>query len=317
MSERSILIQLIQGTFSKLTLLDFSPLGLQFIDVRSKAFKVLLKSIPNQQHPKEYHDVFVETFKDFLKVDEKLYVLCPLDLTSLPALDDYVLGFNYLLVISPSLIQPLGQMEFYHAGGSIQWQMRKFRYEPDQYFFVDKSDFKEINRFLPKFIEHIRGNKYIQIALENFVFSFVANFDHLALLSLTISFETILDGKEELNFRLKRNLAILCGYSASMGERIFENVGEIYKLRSAIVHGANYKPDLVEHYLPYARTLSACMIIELIIHCCTDIENFNKQCAKIGFGDHLKLIGNTDIIHFKYSQRSHGLRTLLPKFKTS
>ena len=109
-------------------------------------------------------------------------------------------------------------------------------------------------------------------------------------LSLIICLEVTVHGPGELTYRLKRNIALLCGNSTESCTRIYENIDQLYSLRSAITHG-NIKPSLknFEEYFEYLKTLVARLIRELVVHNVPTVEQLNKKLTALGYGQN-KLI---------------------------
>ena len=101
--------------------------------------------------------------------------------------------------------------------------------------------------------------------------------------------ESIINGSEELNYRLKRGVAILCGDNEFSSEIIYDNLKIIYSLRSKIIHGEKYKTEKVKNYLPHLKALVSRTIIELIIHDISNTNELNKIITKIGFGERYKI----------------------------
>lgn len=118
-------------------------------------------------------------------------------------------------------------------------------------------------------------------------------------LNLCISLESIIDGKTELVYRIKRNVAIICGIDELHCQTIFKNITKIYDLRSTIVHGEEYEYKKIFEYSPYLRCLISQLIIELIsLNINVNKGELGNRLTRIGFGDKDKLSNNYKLFHF-------------------
>lgn len=111
----------------------------------------------------------------------------------------------------------------------------------------------------------------------------------MSYLDLCISLESIVNGNSELLYKIRRNVAILCGKSEADSWTLFKNIDKIYKLRSQIVHGEDYKIELIEKYLPYLINLVSRLIIEIISLNVKEKNTLNDKMTSIGFGDKIKI----------------------------
>lgn len=143
----------------------------------------------------------------------------------------------------------------------------------------------EINRFL-KLFHDWQPMDYIKRALDYYLSSFDVNFDEMKFLALCISLETVVDTSEQLTYRFKRNLAILCGGSEITECRtLFKNINKLYTIRSQIVHSGPPIPDqnfLI--YFNFAQLLCSRMILEMLLHSIPTINKLNELLTESGFG---------------------------------
>jgi hypothetical protein len=82
---------------------------------------------------------------------------------------------------------------------------------------------------------------FLQLALECFELSYDAPNFGLSFLSLMTGLETMLVDGYELRYRTSRNTAVLLGKNFKESERIFKDVGDLYKKRSKFVHTGDQK----------------------------------------------------------------------------
>jgi hypothetical protein len=104
--------------------------------------------------------------------------------------------------------------------------------------------------------------------------------------------ESITNGNTELLYRIRRNVAVICGKNIESSQIIFDNINTIYKLRSKIVHGSDFSDDKVFEYLDYLQCIVSKLIIELLIHNIPNLEMLNKNITALGFGHRDKLSNN-------------------------
>ena len=95
---------------------------------------------------------------------------------------------------------------------------------------------------------------FIQLAFENFEFSYHTHKLEIAFLSLMIALEILFNkGKEhELRYSISRNAAVLLGKDKDNSEEVFQDIQKLYNKRGQIVHGgkaAEKKPLINEDLL--------------------------------------------------------------------
>lgn len=78
---------------------------------------------------------------------------------------------------------------------------------------------------------------FLQLAFENFELSYEARNINLSFLSLMISLETLFNvDRQELRYRISRNIAVLLGKDKDDAKAIFDKVRGLYDKRSGLVH---------------------------------------------------------------------------------
>jgi hypothetical protein len=160
----------------------------------------------------------------------------------------------------------------------------------DNFMFIDSREYKFVRNYLKKYFFNSLNLKYIKYILGIYSNSFSETNAIYQYLSLIICLEVTVDGNEQLTYKLKRNTALLCGKSTRNCKRIYENVNQLYKLRSAIVHG-NINPSYrnFKEYHSYLKTLVARLIRELVVHNIPTVAELNDKITELGYGQN-KLI---------------------------
>jgi len=80
-------------------------------------------------------------------------------------------------------------------------------------------------------------HSFLQLAFDSFEQSYETCNRGLAFLSLMISIDALFGDFSELKYRVSRNTAVLLGNNIDESQKIFDDMNELYKKRSAIAHG--------------------------------------------------------------------------------
>ena len=64
-----------------------------------------------------------------------------------------------------------------------------------------------------------------------------------------MALESLIDGSQELIYRLRRSTGLLCGENVESCRRIYNNINKSYKVRSKIIHGEKYDLGKIFEYL--------------------------------------------------------------------
>ena len=107
-----------------------------------------------------------------------------------------------------------------------------------------------------------------------------------------MALENIIPGAQELSYRLKRSVAIICGNDKNVCRRIYKNIDTIYKVRSKIVHGDKFDLKAIEPSLIYLNAIVSLLIIELLVHNVDTNIILGERITEIGFGDRILLSEN-------------------------
>lgn len=307
------------GSWSELNVLDFSMLNLRFVKFRSQEFDDLITD--HQYHENQLTRLFADFDNQHLDID-RLQALVPIDFNNVVKPETLWLVRNILLIIFPSDITinrliklqllsdkvGLGVIESYSfnsTGESLY----------DNYLVHYEHEIESINQFIPVYLERYDKIPYLQNTIDSYLGSFFQNFKNMEYLSLCIAMESIIDGKSELIYRIRRNLSILLSGDVELGKIVFKNISEVYELRSSIVHSSNVLHEKFQEYLPYLRNVISRLIVELISIDIKDLTALNLQLTAIGFGDRNKLSERYVDYRLSTSVRSNALAHELSKYK--
>lgn len=234
------------------------------------------------------------------------YAIVPIEVNVLFTEEQWFHFYELILSIYPSdfsiikviHLSPLG--EHYQRSGQTFYH---FRPSGEGYFenfmHIGRREYKFVSQFLRTYFQSSLDLQYLKYILSVFSNSFSQRNAIYQYLSLIICLEVTVEGNEQLTYKLKRNIALLCGDSVETCKLIFNNVNQLYKLRSAIVHG-NIKPSYkhFREYHDYLKTLVARLIRELIVHNIPTIEGLNEKLTSLGYGQN-KLISK-NYTKYKY-----------------
>jgi len=179
----------------------------------------------------------------------------------------------------------------------------------DHFMFIAPQEYKFVRDYMKQYFYSSLTLKYLKYILSVYSNSFRETNPIYQYISLIICLEVIVEGKEQLTYKLRRNTALMCGESIESCKRIYKNVDQLYKLRSAIVHG-EIKPSFkhFKEYHDYLKKLVARLIRELAVHNIPTIEELNEKLTALGYGQNKKLSENyfaskypiMDNIHLSY-----------------
>lgn len=296
--ESSIYWQLIAGSLSDLSKLDFSILNLQFMCIDSAAYLDILAKYDGLHggRTKDAIDEIKEKFWD----SENLYLLMPIDYTLVTKEEDYWFCIDILKLIFPSDLTVYSDISFQFLDDKhLYWgSIGTYRFNPSgeddihsYYLKFTPAYVDEINEFIKLFISRFDDIKFIKPAFYSYNSSFSQRESSMALVSLCIGLEAVTNGTTELSYRIKRNVSILIGENMAASKLIFKNINNIYKVRSSIVHSGNYKNEAQKtfEYLPYLTSVVSRLIIEVILQNIKDLKEINDILTSLGFGDRNKI----------------------------
>jgi hypothetical protein len=294
MTEYDLNIPIFYGTSSDLARIDLSFMNGEIVACKGVKFRSFLKTLLSPERFKSSYEHIVNNQQNIVFEDKhfKRYAIMPIDINK-PFLDDDWSHFHRLMLsLYPSdfnIIRVIHLNLSKHQYEIISYSDNSFQPSGDNYFdnfmYIGKSEYNFVKKYLWTYFHSSRNLKYVKYILSIFSSSFFDSNPIYQYLSLIICLEVIVYGNEQLTYRLKRNVALLCGNDVASCERIFENVNQLYKLRSAIVHGGiNPKYQKFQEYFEYLQKLVAKLILELIIHDVPTVENLNNKLTALGYG---------------------------------
>lgn len=298
---------ILSGSLSDLSRLDFSHLNIQCMKINSPEFNSVLENMKIDEHDTKTSSFFEELYKKYPE-EPSLYILLPIDFNKEFNESELFICFEIILLLHPSDISVYGILEFQlldykyldwvvftEFGEKYSWGYQLY----ENHLFYDTNNLEHINKFIKIYHERVREIPYLKIPIDSYLSSFSERNPTMSFLSLCICLESIIDGSNELVYRIKRNVSILCGNSKARAEIIFKNVDLIYKLRSKIVHGEDYKLEKIQDHLPYLRKLVSRVIIKLVLLNIKSKETLSTSLTFSGFGiiedsssDYIKLEPN-------------------------
>lgn len=299
---------LFAGSWSELDVFDFSQLNLRFVKFRSEEFTTLIKEV--EFFEGQLTKFTAELEDQHLDLD-RFQALVPIDFSQPVDKGNIWLVRNILLIIFPSDITvntlvrlqlidskvALGVIEGYNFLSTGENIFGNYLVHYDH-------EIESVNAFIPIFIERHNQITYLQSTIDSYLSSYFQNFTNMEFLSLCIAMESIVDGKTELIYRIRRNLSILLTDQVDFGKNIFKNIGEIYELRSAIVHSSTVRDEKFKEYLPYLRKVISRLIVELVSLNIKDLTTLNAELTVVGYGDRNKL--SEDYIEYELSSGVHS-----------
>lgn len=204
--------------------------------------------------------------------------------------------FNFLVLMFPSNLTIEHIVDFKFKGDEQEliyessFRTEIFNREEEGFLKFNEEKAQIINEFIQKYSHTYQEINYLKSATQHYMNAFDnLQYYHFSFLALCISLESITNGQTELIYRIRRNIAVICGKSTETSQIIFDNINTIYSLRSKIVHGSDFSDQKVYDYLTYLQSIVSKTIIELLIHNVTNLELLNKKITSLGFGDRDKL----------------------------
>lgn len=299
---------IIGGSYIDFSIIDLTPWGIQ---------GGLIESEKTEKHIKEisYRKFANRNWSHIIKIAQSpdgtgegkhvdwqiMNILWPIDLDNPPKIEDYFDAIGAIKVIHPSEVHILSILEaqyfkgegIYYSGWSTydQHYWNKYSDPHDHYLNYPEELLGDTNKFLGYYHSTYKEINYIDNAIKYYLDSFNVNSPEMAFLCLCICLETIVQGKEQLSYKFKRNLAVLCGETLEKAKNIYRNADKIYSFRSNLVHAGKNKKDNLnfDAFLEYTQILASRMIIEMLKHQISDITEFNNRLNELGFGDMLKI----------------------------
>lgn len=300
--EKDIYMASVGGTYTNFSHLDLTPWGIQGGLVEDSKTKDFIKSVSLKNHA-DRNWKHVKRNSQGIKGGVGMHgewkhmnLLWPIDFVNAPTESDYFQAIEAIRVVHPSelYIRNIFGAQYYEGEGIYfsDWSTfssdfyNKYQNPQEHYFYYPERHLEETNRFLAFYKENYGKRDYIMNAIRYYSDSFRVNSPEMAFLCLCICLETIVPGRDQLSFRFKRNLAVLCSESPEKGRRIFEKTHQLYTYRSKLVHSGMSSKDFKKFdlFFEYAQILASRMIIEMLLHDMPKVEDLDKKITELGFG---------------------------------
>jgi len=132
-------------------------------------------------------------------------------------------------------------LEYYYstdnnAPKSIMWKSAGLYIAPKPKYTLESSEIPDLQEFIQNTKLPFKES-FLQLAFGNFELSYQIHDRNLSFLSLMISLETLFNqGRQELRYRVSRNMAVILGKEKEDSEKIFREIKNLYDKRSDIVH---------------------------------------------------------------------------------
>jgi len=286
-------IPVLSGSYFDLTKFDFSSKNITIYDIQSDDFAKYIEAL--QPDIKEHNLSFVQQIiENMHHGDDKKFAIVKNNPKNDYNFQDLLNVWRFLLILFPSGLQIEYIIHYYDEDGFIQstsmsyWKLNRH----EEFLLASDEDVNEINEFINRYFDRLDQENFLGMAIENYITSFETSHLHYQYLTLCIALESLISGSQELSYRLRRTVAILCGNKKWNCEIIFNNLKTLYELRSKIVHGERYSHKKVKDYIFPLQSIVSRTIIELIIHNISNSENLNEIITGIGFGDRGKISTN-------------------------
>ncbi|MEO6832365.1 MAG: hypothetical protein ABI378_08125, partial [Chitinophagaceae bacterium] len=295
MQQNTLDIPIFYGTFADLTKLDLSLINGKIVLHKGRHFRECFKKL---LHPDAFESSYKMNVNDFdnhpiYERDKvKRYAIVPLDCEK-PLLEENWRHFHQMMLsLIPSDFALIEIIRLNLYNGRYQGVLKySYNFEPSDekifgnFMFIAPQEYKFVRAYIKKYFYPSLNLKYIKYILSTYASSFKEPNPIYQYLGLIICLEVTIEGNEQLTYRLKRNTALLCGTKISECRRIYDNLNQLYKLRSAIIHG-NINPSYkyFKDYHHYLKTLVARLIRELTVHNIADVAQLNKKLTELGYG---------------------------------
>lgn len=287
-------IPVLKNSTYDLSKFDFSIASIRILNIQSEEFKEYIKGL-NPAHEKanfSFFDLIIENIHS--DVDSRFAIIKE-DYKQFSKQEIYNVHI-LLLILFPSGLQIENIVHFVEEKSFVQrssMSSLETKYTTvDDYLYFDDEFLKEANEFINLVFTRIDYNNYIGLSIENYMNSFNVSHLHFSYIALCMSLENLINGSQELSYRLKRTTSILCGNTEENSSIIFKNLGKVYNLRSKIVHGEKYTPQEIYTKIEYLRNLVSRALIELLIHNIHSNKELDNITTVLGFGQRNRLSAN-------------------------
>jgi len=288
-SDNNVSLIIVRGSEFDLTRIDFSFANYRFVPLDSSLIDDYLFGRSDVES--DYLANIRAWYTRGRQIHDPHYAILSIDPNQ--ASWNHAMRCIWLLTITyPSDLQKMFEIRYVRTSPTsiVQVSMTEYdRYENFNPMQIPDDELSSLQEFLVLAFDRIGSEDYISQVVDAYLQSRQSSLVHHSYLSLTMALETILDGKEELTYRLKRAIAIILGRTIDSCEVLFGMVGHMYGLHSTIIHGERFKREELNYYLPTLEKLVSRLIIELIVHNVDTRIALGRIMNKSGFGDYNKI----------------------------
>lgn len=283
-------IPVLRYTKIDLSIFDFSQYDLKILDIQSEEFEQYIRNLNPNFYPG--NNVFFNSIREEIHTDrDKKYAIIKNN-----PLVDYDVNmiykvFDILLILFPSALQIQYSVNFQEENGFVQRTRMVTltdKYQPeDKYLDIDNLSVAKIanlNKLIKLIYPRLVFTNYIGLCYDNYYNSFTASHEHFSYITLCMSLENLVNGPQELSYRLKRTSSIIAGNNLTNCKILFKNLTVVYNLRSKIVHGETYSQRDVLEKIEYLRGLVSRIIVELLIHNIENNKILGDTITTLGYG---------------------------------
>jgi hypothetical protein len=298
-SEKNVQIDIpiLTGSYFDLSKFDFSFKDIYLIEIESVDFEEYINRCSNPENDGYNYQMVQSIIKDKLGEFDKKYAIIKRNPFTEYNYSEIITVWKLLLIIHPSDLQIEHELHFLvdegflSTAGYSTWNDHNIGGYPEKRLFNKDEYLDEINGYIKLVFDRMQRTDYIGLCIYHYITSYSASHFHYRFTSLFTALDCIIKNETELQYRLKRAIAIICGDDEYTGSIIFKKVAILCKLRNDIVHGNRYSMADVHEKLPKLLALVSRVIIELLVHNVTQDE-LDKALTKLGFGDRGKISKN-------------------------
>jgi len=291
-------IPILRYTKFDLSLFDFSDDDIKILDIQSDEFKEYIRNLnPGFESG---NNSFFNLIREEIHSDrdKKFAIVKNNPLESFDIQSIYKV-YDILLILFPSALQLQYSIHFQEEDGFVQRTIMttltdKYQDE-DKYLDIDNlslTKIRNLNKLIKIIYPRLKFDKYIGLCYDNYYNSYTASHLHFSFITLCMSLENLVDGPQELSYRLKRITTILTGDNIENCKVIFKNLTKIYTLRSKIVHGDTFSTADIYKRIDYLRGIVSRVIVELLLHNIEKNSELGEIITAIGYGDRSKVSKN-------------------------
>ncbi len=283
-------IPILRYTKIDLSIFDFSQQDIKILDIESDEFNEYIKNL-NPDFYGGNNNFFNSIREEIYSERDKKYAIIKNNPLINYNVDEIYKVFDILLILFPSAIQIQYSVHFQEEHSFTQRTRMvtltdKYQAE-EKYLDIDNLSVAKIanlNKLIKLIYPRLIFTNYIGLCYDNYYNSFTASHTHFSYITLCMSLENLVNGPQELSYRLKRNSAVIAGHNTLTGQILFKNLTKVYNLRSKIVHGETFSQRDVIEKIGYLRGLVSRIIVELLIHNIEKNIDLGDIITTLGYG---------------------------------